>query len=256
MSKSILSDMDGVLYRGKQLIDGTKEFVRRLMETKTRFLFLTNNSEYTAADLKKRLEVMGIFGLSEENFITSGMATAAFLHSQKPGAGVYAIGGEGLFNELTGAGFIITENKPDYVVVGKTSGFNFDMLKKAANFINKGAKFIATNPDVVDPAEDGLEPACGSILASVETASGKKPYVIGKPNALMMMIARKKLGAHSSETVMIGDRMDTDIVAGLEAGMVTCLVLSGVSTMETIEQFPYRPDYIFNHVGEIDPLKL
>jgi len=199
---------------------------------------------------------MGIEGLGEQNFYTSAMATAAFLKSQKPGGSAYIIGGNGLASELYKAGFSLTEHDPDYVVVGKTTSFNYDMMKKALRLIGKGAKFIATNPDVVDPTESGLEPAAGSILASIEVASGKKPYVVGKPNALMMMIARKQLGSHSSETVMIGDRMDTDIVAGLEAGMTTCLVLSGVSTLETLEKFPYRPNHVFNNVGEIDPLAI
>lgn len=256
MPKSIISDMDGVIYRGKNLVEGAKDFIHRLNETGTKFLFLTNNSEQSPLDLLRKLEGMGVQGLTEENFITSAMATASFLKSQKPGGSAYVIGGGGLANELYLAGFSITEHNPDYVVVGKTSHFNFDMLKKAVNLIHAGAKFIGTNPDVIDPTESGLEPACGSLLASIVTATGKKPYIVGKPNSLMMMIARKKLGSHSSETVMIGDRMDTDIVAGLEAGMTTCLVLSGVSDRATVEQFPYRPDHIFNHVGEIDPLKL
>jgi len=256
MAKCFLSDMDGVIYRGKTLVEGAKDFVHRLIATDTRFLFLTNNSEQTPIDLLRKLEGMGIEGLTEANFITSAMATATFLKSQKPGGSAYVIGGNGLASELYKAGFSLTEHNPDYVVVGKTANFNFDMMKKALRFIEHGAKFIATNPDVVDPTESGMEPAAGAILASIEVASGKKPYVVGKPNALMMMIARKQLGSHSSETVMIGDRMDTDIVAGLEAGMTTCLVLSGVSTLETIEQFPYRPNHIFKNVGEIDPLAI
>lgn len=256
MAKSILSDMDGVIYRGKKIIPGAKEFIDRMNQSGVKFLFLTNNSEQLPLDLLRKLEGMGIHGLTEDNFITSAMATASFLKTQKPGGSVYVVGGGGLVSELYRAGFSITEHEPDYVVVGKTANFNFEMMKKAAILISRGAKFIATNPDTVDPAEEGFEPACGSILASIVTASGKKPYVVGKPNSLMMMIARKKLGAHSSETVMIGDRMDTDIVAGLEAGMTTCLVLSGVSTREIADQFPYRPDHIFENVGEIDPLKL
>ncbi len=256
MAKSILSDMDGVIYRGKSLVDGAQAFIRRLVETNTPFLFLTNNSEQTPIDLLRKLEGMGIEGLTEHNFYTSAMATAAFLHSQKPGGSAYLIGGNGLASELYKVGFSLTETKPDYVVVGKTPHFNFDMMRKALRLIDKGAKFIATNPDVVDPTEAGLEPAAGSILAAIEVACGKKPYVVGKPNALMMMSARKKLGSHSSETVMIGDRMDTDIVAGLEAGMTTCLVLSGVSTLATLDESPYRPTHVFKNVGEIDPLAL
>jgi len=256
MTKSILSDMDGVIYRGKSLVDGAKDFIHRLVETATPFLFLTNNSEQTPIDLLRKLEGMGIEGLGEQNFYTSAMATAAFLKDQKPRGSAYIIGGNGLASELYKAGFSLTETNPDYVVVGKTVHFNFDMMRKAVRLIDKGAKFIATNPDVVDPTENGLEPAAGSILASIEVASGKKPYVVGKPNALMMINARKQLGSHSSDTVMIGDRMDTDIVAGLEAGMTTCLVLSGVSTLETLDKFPYRPDHVFKNVGEIDPLAL
>lgn len=256
MPKSIISDMDGVIYRGSQLIDGAADFIKRLTSNSTPFLFLTNNSESSPLDLKRKLESKGIKGVEENNFITSAIATAMFLRDQKPGASVYVVGGGGLINELYNAGFSISESNPEYVIVGKTSNFNFDVMKKAVNFIHRGAKFIGTNPDVIDPVEGGIEPACGSILASIETATGKKPYIIGKPNALMMTIATKKLGVHSSDTIMIGDRMDTDIVGGLEAGMTTCLVLSGVTSSDMIDNFPYRPDHIFNNVGEIYPEKL
>lgn len=250
--KSFISDMDGVIYRGKNMIPGAKEFVEKMKKNGNKFIFLTNNSEETPIDLKRKLENMGFAGLEEENFITSAMATATFLKNQKPGGTVYVIGGGGLSNELYKAGFSISENNPDYVVVGKTKSFNFEMIRKAVNLINKGAKFIGTNPDVVDPVEGGIEPACGSLLASIEIATGKKPFVVGKPNAIMMTIAKKKLGVHSDDTIMIGDRMDTDIIGGLEAGMKTCLVLSGVSTAETLKEYPYKPDYIVNNVGELD----
>lgn len=253
---SIISDMDGVIYRGKNLIPGAATFIQRLRASNTRFLFLTNNSEQTPLDLLRKLESMGLEGLGEDNFITSAMATAAFLHSQKPRGTVYVVGGGGLINELYKAGFSISENSPDYVVVGKTTSYNFEMIKKASQLIDKGAKFIATNPDVIDPTETGFEPACGALLAPIERATGKKPYVVGKPNSLMMMIARKQLGSQAEDTVMIGDRMDTDIVAGMEAGMKTCLVLSGVSSHTTMEHFPYRPTYVFDSVGDIDPAQL
>lgn len=249
--KNIISDMDGVIYKGKTIIPGAKDFVDRLISTQTKFLFLTNNSEQTPLDLKRKLESMGISGIKEGNFITSAMATAAFLHTQKPAGTLYAIGGGGLMSELYKAGFSLSENKPDYVVVGKTATFNFDMLKKAVTFIMNGAKFIGTNPDVIDPSENGFEPACGSLLAAIEIATGKKPYIIGKPNSLMMTIALKQLGVQSFETLMIGDRMDTDIVAGMEAGMKTSLVLSGVTQRDMLDKFPYKPDYIFSNVGEI-----
>lgn len=251
---SIISDMDGVIYRGKELIPGAKEFVARLVETKTKFLFLTNNSGQTALDLVRKLDSMGIQNLKEENFITAAMATAIFLSTQHPGGSAYVIGGAGLSSELYAHGFSITEHNPDYVVVGKTKSFNFEMMKKAASFISAGAKFIGTNPDMIDPIEGGFEPAAGVLLKAIEAATGKVPYIVGKPNSLMMMIAKKKLGVHSEDTVMIGDRMDTDIVGGMEAGMKTCLVLSGVSTRESIKEFPYQSDYIFDSVGDIDPL--
>lgn len=249
---SFISDMDGVIYRGKQLIPGAKDFIDRLRKNGNKFLFLTNNSEQTPIDLKRKLEGLGLEGIEEENFITSAMATAAFLKEQKPEGTVYVIGGGGLVNELYKAGFSISENNPDYVVVGKTKSYNFEMIKKAVDLINKGAKFIGTNPDVIDPIEGGVEPACGSLLAPIEVATGKKPFVVGKPNAIMMTIAKKQLGVHSEETMMIGDRMDTDIIGGLEAGMKTCLVLSGVSDREALKEYPYKPNYIYNNVGEID----
>ncbi|MDR0306266.1 MAG: HAD-IIA family hydrolase [Chitinispirillales bacterium] len=250
--KHVISDMDGVIYRGKSLIPGAKEFISGLISSNTKFLFLTNNSEQTPLDLARKLERLGVKGIQESNFITSAMATATFLHNQRPAGTVFVVGGGGLISELYKAGFSVSEHKPDYVVVGKTASFNFEMLKKAISLIMDGAKFIGTNPDVIDPMENGFEPACGSLLAAIEIASGKKPYIVGKPNSLMMTIALNQLGVVANETVMIGDRMDTDIVAGMEAGMKTCLVLSGVSTKDTIDEFPYKPDYICENVGEID----
>lgn len=252
MLKGVLSDMDGVIYRGKQLIPGAQQFVDRLTSAQVPFLFLTNNSEQTPLDLVRKLEHLGITGVAEDNFITSAMATALFLAAQKPGGSAYVVGGAGLASELYKVGFSITETNPDYVVVGKTVHFNFDMLRKASRLIRDGAKFIGTNPDVLDPVESGWDPASGCILAAVETACGKQPYIVGKPNALMMTIARKKLGTRSSETAMIGDRMDTDIVGGMEAGMKTCLVLSGVTDRATLDRYPYKPDYVFEDVGQIE----
>ncbi|WP_239078182.1 MULTISPECIES: HAD-IIA family hydrolase [Deefgea] len=252
MIKSIISDMDGVIYRGKQLIPGANEFVQKLLAAKIPFLFLTNNAEQTPLDLKLKLESLGIHGLTEDNFITSAMATAMFLRGQKERAKVYVVGGGGLINELYKVGFSISESNPDYVVVAKSSTFSFEQLKKAVRFIDQGAKFIGTNPDMIDPVEGGNEPAAGTILAAISAATGKKPYIVGKPNALMMMLASRKLGVHPEECVMVGDRMDTDIVGGMEAGMTTALVLSGVSTLSMLDEFPYRPDYVFNHVGEIE----
>lgn len=254
MQQSFLSDMDGVIYRGGKLIPGAKEFIGRLIEGEHPFLFLTNNSEQTPLDLLRKLESLGITELDETRFLTSAMATAAFLGEQKPGGSAYVVGGPGLTTALSNAGFSITDKQPDFVVVGKTRTYNYEMISKASYLIQKGTRFIATNPDVVDPTADGfLEPACGSLLAPIERATGKQPYIVGKPNAMMMLIARKTLGAHSADTVMVGDRMDTDIIGGMEAGMTTCLVLSGVTERNMIGDFPYRPTHIFENVGEIDP---
>lgn len=254
MTKSIISDMDGVIYRGKQLIPGAKEFVARLLESKTPFLFLTNNAEQTPLDLKLKLEHLGISGLTEDNFITAAMATAMFLKTQnrKTNPTAYVIGGGGLINELYNIGFSISESNPDYVVVAKSTSFGFEQLKKAVRFIDNGARFIGTNPDMIDPVEGGLEPAAGTFLAAIAAATGKKPYIVGKPNSLMMLLAARKLGAHPENCVMVGDRMDTDIVGGMEAGMTTVMVLSGVTTPEIMEQFPYRPDHVLQTVGDID----
>lgn len=248
--------MDGVIYRGKALIPGANEFIQRMRELRIPFLFLTNNSGDAPGDLVHKLHKRGVHGLEEGDFITSAMATAMFLRQQQPEAKVYAIGGSGLIRELYDAGFVLTESDPEYVVVGKTADFNFEQMKKASWFISRGARFIGTNPDIIDPTEDGFEPACGSILASIETASGARPYIIGKPNSLMMTIATRKLGVHPDDTAVIGDRMDTDIIGGLEAGMTTCLVLSGVARRDEINSFPYKPDYIFDSVAEIDPAEL
>jgi NagD protein len=258
MSKSIISDMDGVIYRGKQLIPGAKDFVSRLIESNTPFLFLTNNAEQTPLDLKLKLEGLGISGLTEDNFITSAMATAMFLKSQAHHAQptAYVVGGGGLINELYNVGFSISESHPDYVIVAKSQTFGYEQIKKAVSFIDQGAKFIGTNPDMTDPVEGGSEPAAGTLLAAIAAATGKKPYIVGKPNSLMMLLATRKLGVHPENAVMIGDRMDTDIVGGMEAGMCTALVLSGVSTRESVRHFPYQPDHIFDSVADIFPSQL
>jgi len=247
--KAFLSDMDGVIYRGATLIPGARTFVERLRALGAPFLFLTNHSGVTPEDLMAKLEDLGIPGLEPRHFLTAARTAALFVSRQHPGARVHVLGEPALGAELAAAGLVITDRNPDYVVAGKTRDFDFDRLKRAATFLSAGARFIGTNPDKADPVEDGLEPAAGAILAALEAATGKKPFVVGKPNALMMLIARQQLGSHSSETVMIGDRMDTDIVAGLEAGMTTCLMLSGVTRRQDLEQFAYRPDYVFDHVG-------
>jgi len=246
--KAFLSDMDGVVYRGATLIPGAQDFVARLRAAGAPFLFLTNHSGVTPDDLVAKLARLGIPGLEPRHFLTAARTAALFVSRQQPGARCHVLGEPALSQELEAAGLVVTDLRPDYVVAGKTS-FDFAGLKKAATFLAAGARFIGTNPDKADPVEDGLEPAAGAILAALEAATGKKPFVVGKPNALMMLIARQQLGAHSSQTVMIGDRMDTDIVAGLEAGMTTCLMLSGVTRREDLDQFAYRPDHVFDHVG-------
>lgn len=248
----VISDMDGVIYRGKRLIPGAADFVTYMRAHDIPFLFLTNNSEQTPLDLQRKLAGMGIDGLTPQNFITASIATAQFLHAQRPHSSAYVVGGNGLAAELYKVGYSITESHPDYVVVGKTSHFSYATMRKAAELIDRGAKFIGTNPDMIDPVEGGTEPAAGVLLAAIEAATGKKPYIVGKPNSLMMIYARQMLGAHAEDCVMIGDRMDTDIVGGLEAGMRTVLVLSGVSDAGTIEDFPYRPSFVFDSVGDID----
>ena len=249
----VISDMDGVIYRGRDLIPGAQEFIDRLRAARAGLVFLTNNSEQTPLDLLRKLAALGIRGLTEQNFITSAMATAEFLVSQNPHGTAYVIGGGGLSAELYKVGYSITENNPDYVVVGKTASFGFPMMRKAAQLIDGGAKFIGTNPDLVDPVEGGTEPAAGALLASIEAATGMRPYIVGKPNSLMMIYARRMLGVPAEDCVMIGDRMDTDIVGGMEAGMQTCLVLSGVSTRSTIVRFPYRPTFVYDSVADIEP---
>jgi NagD protein len=249
---SVISDMDGVIYRGKQLIPGAQDFIDRMRARDVPFLFLTNNSEQTPLDLVRKLNAMGIHHLDEGNFITSAMAAAQFVASQKPGGSAYVVGGAGLATELHKVGYSLTESNPDYVVVGKTASFSFPMLKKAAQLIDDGAKFIGSNPDMIDPVEGGTEPAAGVLLAAIAAATGKQPYIVGKPNSLMMIYARRMLGVHAEDCVMVGDRMDTDIVGGMEAGMRTCLVLSGVTAEAAIERFPYRPTFVYPSVAEID----
>jgi len=247
--KAFLSDMDGVVYRGDALIPGARVFVERLRATGARFLFLTNHSGVTPQDLVNKLARLGIPGLEPRHFLTAARTAALFVSRQSPGARCHVLGEPALATELEAAGLVVADREVDYVVAGKTRDFDFSRLKTAATLIAGGARFIGTNPDKADPVEDGLEPAAGAILAALEAATGRKPFIVGKPNALMMLIARQQLGAHSSETVMIGDRMDTDIVAGLEAGMTTCLMLSGVTRREDLETFAYRPDLVYDHVG-------
>ena len=250
--KAFLIDMDGVINRGRTLIPGALEFVNRLQQGNHRFLFLTNNSYYTPRQLNEKLSGLGI-DVGDEHFYTSAMAVASFLLYQKPGCTAYVIGGRGLLDELDRSGITITMDKPDYVIVGETEEYNYAKIIEATHLIQEGSRFIATNPDITGPTERGPVPACGALVAPIQKVTGVAPYFLGKPNPAMMYWARKKLGVHSASCFMIGDRMDTDIIGGIESGMTTCLVLSGVTTREAARRFPYQPDYFFSDVGEIDP---
>lgn len=242
--------MDGVIYHGNQILPGVAEFVDWLQREKKEFLFLTNNSGYTPRELHQKLARMGL-EVSEDHFYTSALATAAFLKSQSPGCSVYAIGEAGLLNALYDAGITMNDVNPDYVVVGEGKSYSLDTLTKATNLVLGGAKLIGANSDLTGPIEHGIAPACRALVAPIELATGKMAYFCGKPNPLMMRTGLNILGCHSGEAVMVGDRMDTDVISGMECGMSTVLVLSGVSTRETIDAFAYRPTMILDGVGNI-----
>jgi NagD protein len=249
--KKYLLDMDGVLVRGHQPIPGAQEFIGRLEATRTPFLVLTNNPLYTPRDLSHRLASEGL-DIPETNLFTSALATAQFLAQQRPGGTAFAIGESGLTSALHEVGYTLTSTNPDYVVLGETHSYNLQHITQAIRLVLAGVRFIATNPDPIGPADGGMTPACGAMAALIERATGVKPYFIGKPNPLMMRRALNSLGAHSEETVMVGDRMDTDVVAGMEAGMETVLVLSGVTKAEEVDRFPYRPTRVLASVAEIE----
>ena len=250
--KAFFIDMDGVINKGNSLIPGAKRFVDRLKEGNHKFLFITNNSYYTATDLRNRLASMGLEA-DENCFFTSAMSTANFLENQNYGCRAYVIGGPGLRQELESAGVRITKEKPDYVIVGETEEYDYMSIIEATHLIQEGARFIATNQDITGPTPRGPVPACGALVAPIERVTGVKAYFLGKPNPVMMYWARKKLKVHTRNSFMIEDRMDTDIVGGLEAGMTCCLVLTGVTSRHSLKKFPYQPDYIFESVDEIDP---
>jgi NagD protein len=243
-------DMDGVLVREEVAIDGATNFIARLRETNTPFLLLTNNSIWTRRDLAARLRAGGL-DVPEESIWTSALATARFLEDQRPGGSAFVIGESGMTTALHAAGYTIDERDPDYVVLGETRTYSFERIAHAIRLIERGARFIATNPDPTGPAPGGPLPATGSVAALISRATGREPYFVGKPNPLMMRTALNTLEAHSEETAMIGDRMDTDIVAGIEAGLETILVLSGMTARDQTELFPYRPSRIIESVAEL-----
>ena len=245
-----ICDMDGVIYHGNQILPGVIEFIDWLQREKKEFLFLTNNSGSTPKELQQKLMRMGV-DVSEDHFYTSALATAAFLKEQSPGCSAYVIGEAGLLNALYDAGITMNDVNPEYVIVGEGKSYSLDTLTKATNLVLNGAKLIGANSDISGPIEHGIAPACRALTAPIEMATGKQAYFCGKPNPLMMRTGLNLLGCHSGEAVMIGDRMDTDIISGMESGMSTVLVLSGVSARETVNTFAYRPTMILDGVGDI-----
>ncbi|HOJ48936.1 MAG TPA: HAD-IIA family hydrolase, partial [Bacillota bacterium] len=237
---------------GSRLLPGVKEFVDWLYKEDKQFLFLTNASGKTPRELQQKLKRMGL-DVDESHFYTSALATAKFLSRQSPGCSAYVIGEPGLFNALHDAGIIINDVDPDYVVIGESTNYNYDSICRAMRLVMNGAKLIGTNPDLTGPSEDGIVPACQAFVAPIEVTTGKRAYYVGKPNPLMMRTGLQMLGVHSSEAAMIGDRMDTDIIAGIESGLDPILVLSGVTKREDVERYPYRPRLILNGVGDIVP---
>ncbi len=248
--ESWLMDMDGVLVHEEDAIPGADRFLAGLGARAIPFLVLTNNSIYTPRDLSARLRASGL-EVPETAIWTSALATARFLDDQRPGGSAYVIGEAGLTTALHESGYTLTERDPDYVVLGETRTYSFERITHAIRLIAAGARFIATNPDPSGPSPDGLVPATGSVAALISKATGVEPYYVGKPNPLMMRSALNALDAHSETTAMIGDRMDTDIVSGLEAGLETILVLTGVSTRESADRFPFRPSRILESVAEL-----
>jgi NagD protein len=250
--KSYFIDMDGVLMRGAAPIPGAPEFIGRLTKREAKFLLLTNNSMYTPRDLQLRLERRGL-QVPAESIYTSAMATARFLNSQHPEGTAYVIGESGLTTALHEHGYTLTEADPRYVVVGETTSYSFESIARAIRLVAAGARFISTNPDVAAPSEAGTIPATGALAALISSASGVKPYVVGKPNPLMMRTALNANDAHSEESVMIGDNMDTDVIMGLESGLETILVLSGVTRREDVQRYSYAPTRVLDSVADIEP---
>ena len=245
-----LTDMDGVLVHEEDPIPGAAEFIEALKNSGLKYLLLTNNSIFTRRDLRARLLGSGI-DVPEEAIWTSALATAQFLLDQRPGGSAYVVGEAGLTNALHDIGYVLTDRNPDYVVLGETRTYSFEAITKAIRLIENGARFIATNPDVSGPSPAGSLPATGSVAALISTATGRSPYFIGKPNPLMMRSALNRLEAHSETTVMVGDRMDTDIISGLEAGLRTVLVTTGSTRPEDVERFPYRPTRVVDSVADL-----
>ena len=248
--KSWLMDMDGVLVREQTVVPGAERFIARLQELGRPFLVLTNNSIYTPRDLAARLSGIGL-EVPESRIWTSAMATANFLDGQRPEGSAFVVGEAGLTTALHGIGYTLTDHDPDYVVLGETRTYSFERIARAIRLVYAGARFIATNPDPIGPTPDGPLPATGSVAALISRATGVEPYFVGKPNPLMMRSALNAIDAHSETSAMVGDRMDTDIVSGLEAGMHTVLVLTGITSRADAERFPYRPSRIVDSIADL-----
>lgn len=250
--KTFITDMDGVLVHGQKAIPGADKFIHRLIDNGHKYLVLTNNSRYTPTDFQHRLQSINI-NVDVDHLFSSAMATANFVDSQKPNGSAYVLGDTGLYQALADAGYTLTEYSPDYVILGETESYPYDKLLRAIHLIVEGTPFIATNPDTSGPGDRGLVPGCGAVAAMIEKATGFGPYYVGKPNPLMMRSALRYLDEHSENAIMIGDRMDTDIKAGLESGMETILVLTGVTSRDMLSRFPYRPNYIVDSIADINP---
>mgnify|MGYP006305387601 FL=1 len=248
--KGFICDMDGVIYHGNRLLPGAGEFVEWLKSADMRFLFLTNSSERSPRELQQKLSRMGI-EVPIEHFYTSALATAGFLASQSPGGTAYVIGEAGLINALYEVGFTMNDVIGDYVVFGESEDYIFEKLDETLNRITKGAKLVATNPDLTGPGEHGIVPACGALVAPIRLATGHEPYFVGKPNPLMMRQALKRLECRREETFIVGDRMDTDIVAGIEAEIDTILLLSGVTSRDELNGYAYQPRFVLDGIGDI-----
>lgn len=250
-SKSgFIIDMDGVIYHGNILLPGVTEFLSWLEASGKKYLFLTNSPERTPKELHEKMQRLGI-NVGEDHFYTSALATATFLANQKPNGSAFIIGDAGLIHAMYSVGYTVNNVNPDYVVVGDTHSYNFERIELAVNLIRRGAKLIGTNPDISGPVENGITPSTKALIAPIEIASGKKAYYVGKPNPLMMRIALRKLGVKREDTIVIGDRMDTDVRCGLESEIDTLLVLSGITDRAGIDQFPYRPHYILDGVQDL-----
>ncbi|MEN7973779.1 MAG: HAD-IIA family hydrolase [Verrucomicrobiota bacterium] len=248
--KAFICDMDGVIYHGNNLLPGVPEFVAWLKKEKKEYLFLTNSSERAPRELQEKLQRLGL-EVDKEHFYTSALATAAFVSNQAPGCSAYVIGETGLSNALYDAGITMNDVNPDYVIVGESRNYTYESILRAVKFVQNGAKLIGTNPDMTGPTEQGIVPATGALISPIEQATGNTAYFVGKPNPLMMRTALRKIKCRREETVIVGDRMDTDIIAGVESEIATVLVLSGCTSRGEVDAFAYRPDLILDGVGDI-----